>query len=72
MLERYKLCSVKLIVIIIVTVIGTAFFVMRIGDGAFHDWAEFVLKLVGILVAGNIASKFFKKKKKETDNGDKS
>jgi len=60
----YKLCSRKLIVMAVVVVFSTIFYVMNIGNATFQQWAEFIKWIVGIYIAGNIMSKPFNRKNK--------
>jgi hypothetical protein len=65
MIPEYKICSLKFIIIAIVIIFSTLFYLMNIGQASYRDWSELIYKLVLIYSAGNITSKFFKKKERD-------
>jgi hypothetical protein len=66
----HKLCSTKLIVILVVIILATIFLWLGTGDARYSEWTNFMKWAVGLFVAGNITSKIFRKKDK--DAGSKS
>ena len=55
----YKLKSSKFLLVIIVSVIGTWFYLKGIGEPTYSQWVSFIQFIVGLYLAANVASKPF-------------